>query len=194
MSFTASYLDAAAAVLARLDRDGIERLAAALAATRERGGRVFVLGVGGSAANAGHAVNDLRKIAGLEAYAPTDNVAELTARINDDGWETAFAAWLAGSRLGPRDAVLVLSVGGGDVERGVSVNLVRAVAYARAQGATVGGIVGRDGGFTARHADACVVIPPVAAELVTPLTEAFQALVWHLLVNHPRLQAGAGGG
>lgn len=181
------FLEGAAQVLAALDRDAIEWLVEVLAATRERGGRLFVLGVGGSAANAAHAVNDFRKLAGLEAYAPTDNVSELTARINDDGWETAYSAWLAGSRLGSLDAVLVLSVGGGDPVRGVSTNLVRAVEYARTQGAAICGIVGRDGGFTASHAEACVVVPSVDAELVTPLTEAFQAVVWHLVVTHPAL-------
>jgi D-sedoheptulose 7-phosphate isomerase len=188
MTHTGRYLAAVAEVLQRLDHGAIEQLVNTLVATRERGGRLFVLGVGGSAANAAHAVNDFRKIAGFEAYAPTDNVAELTARINDDGWDTAFVAWLAGSRLGPADTILVLSVGGGDPVEGVSTNLVRAVEFARTQAATVCGIVGRDGGFTAAHADVCVVIPPVDAGLVTPLTEAFQAVVWHLVVTHPAAQ------
>jgi D-sedoheptulose 7-phosphate isomerase len=188
MSHITHYLQRAAEVLERLDHKAIQTLVDALVATRERGGRLFVLGVGGSAANAAHAVNDFRKLAGMEAYAPTDNVSELTARTNDEGWGTVFAAWLAGSRLGAADAILVLSVGGGDPARGVSTNLVRAVEYARAQGATVCGIVGRDGGFTAAHADACVVVPPVDAGLVTPLTEAFQAVVWHLVVTHPAVQ------
>jgi D-sedoheptulose 7-phosphate isomerase len=150
---------------------------------------VFVIGVGGSAGNASHAVNDFRKIAHLEAYAPTDNVSELTARINDDGWDTSFANWLAGSHLGPRDAVCVLSVGGGDPTRGVSVNLVRAVELAKSVGAGVCGIVGRDGGFTATVADACVIVPTIRPETVTVHAESFQAVVWHLLVSHPRLQA-----
>jgi D-sedoheptulose 7-phosphate isomerase len=145
--------------------------------------------VGGSAGNASHAVNDFRKITGFEAYAPTDNVSELTARINDDGWDTAFAAWLKGSRLSPRDAVLVFSVGGGDAERGVSANLVRALEHAKAVGARVGGIVGRDGGFTAKVADACVIVPTVSPDLVTAHAEAFQAVIWHCLVSHPRLKA-----
>lgn len=191
MHFTDHFLEQAAVVLEQLDRGAIEALADELAGVRHRGGRVFVLGVGGSAANAAHAVNDLRKLAGVEAYAPTDNVAELTARTNDEGWETVFAAWLAGSRLEAADALLVLSVGGGDPQRQVSVNLVRAVEYARQQGSRVYGIVGRDGGYTARHADVCVVVPAVNAVLVTPLTEAFQALVWHLLVSHPKLKVAA---
>ncbi len=191
MRFTDHFLEQAAAVLEQLDRGAIEALADELAGVRHRGGRVFVLGVGGSAANAAHAVNDLRKLAGVEAYAPTDNVAELTARTNDEGWETVFAAWLAGSRLGAADALLVLSVGGGDPQRQVSVNLVRAVEYGRQQGCRICAIVGRDGGYTARHADVCVVVPAVDAVLVTPLTEAFQAVVWHLLVSHPKLKVAA---
>jgi D-sedoheptulose 7-phosphate isomerase len=159
-----------------------------LADVRQAGGRLFILGVGGSAGNASHAVNDFRKIVGLEAYAPTDNVSELTARINDEGWDTAYANWLKGSRLAARDCVLVFSVGGGDAERNVSVNLVRAIEHARAVGARVSGIVGRDGGFTARMADACVIVPTVDPATVTPHSEAFQAVIWHLLVCHPRLQ------
>lgn len=190
MSYTATYLRHAAAALKQLDQDMIERLVARLAAVREGGGRLFILGVGGSAANAAHAVNDFRKLAGLEAYAPTDNVSELTARTNDQGWDTVFATWLAGSRLNAADALLVLSVGGGDPVRQVSVNLVRAVEYARERGAAVCGIVGRAEGYTARHADVCVVIPPVDPGLVTPLAEAFQAIVWHLVVTHPDLKMG----
>jgi D-sedoheptulose 7-phosphate isomerase len=188
MQFVTRYLDEVAQVAGRLDRGAIGRLVDLLVDVRERGGRLFILGVGGSAGNASHAVNDFRKLVGLEAYTPTDNVSELTARINDDGWDTAYANWLKGSRLGPRDGVLVLSVGGGDAERNFSTNLVRAIEYAKSVGARVGGIVGRDGGFTAKMADACVIVPTVNPETVTPHTEAFQAVLWHLLVSHPRLQ------
>lgn len=184
----ARYLAEAAEILSRLDAAAIERLADRLLALRERGGRLFVLGVGGSAANASHAVNDFRKLTSIEAYTPTDNVAELTARVNDDGWESAFADWLRVSRLGADDMLLVLSVGGGDLARGISANLVRALEHARQVGAAILGIVGRDGGFTASVADACVIIPTVNAEAVTPHTEAFQAVVWHLLVSHPSLR------
>jgi D-sedoheptulose 7-phosphate isomerase len=189
VSYAADYLAEAARVAALLDAAAIERLVALLAACRARGGRLFVLGVGGSAANASHAVNDFRKLAGFEAYAPTDNVAELTARVNDEGWETVFAGWLRGSRLTARDAVLVLSVGGGDLERNVSPNLVHALRHAKEVGAAIGGIVGRDGGYTARVADACVIVPTVDPARVTPHTEAFQAVVCHLLVSHPALQS-----
>ena len=189
MDFVTRYLDQVGEVAARLDRSAISRLVDLLADVRQSGGRLFILGVGGSAGNASHAVNDFRKIVGLEAYAPTDNVSELTARINDEGWETAYANWLKVSRLVARDGVLVFSVGGGDAERNVSVNLVRAIEYAKAVGARVGGIVGRDGGFTAKMADACVIVPTVDPETVTPHSEAFQAVIWHLLVSHPRLQA-----
>lgn len=189
MEFVGRYLDEVRAIAAQIDRVAVDRLVGLLAEVRERGGRLFILGVGGSAGNASHAVNDFRKIAGLEAYTPTDNVSELTARINDEGWDTSFANWLRGSRLSARDAVLVFSVGGGDAERGVSVNLVRALELARSVGARIAGVVGRDGGHTAKVADACVVIPTVNPQTVTPHTEAFQAVVWHLLVSHPRLQA-----
>ena len=189
MDFVTRYLDQVGEVAARLDRSAISRLVDLLADVRQSGGRLFILGVGGSAGNASHAVNDFRKIVGLEAYAPTDNVSELTARINDEGWETAYANWLKVSRLVARDGVLVFSVGGGDAERNVSVNLVRAIEHAKAVGARVGGIVGRDGGFTAKMADACVIVPTVDPETVTPHSEAFQAVIWHLLVSHPRLQA-----
>ena len=189
MDFVTRYLDQVGQVAARLDRGAIARLVDLLADVRQSGGRLFILGVGGSAGNASHAVNDFRKIVGLEAYAPTDNVSELTARINDEGWDTAYANWLKGSRLVARDGVLVFSVGGGDAERNVSVNLVRAIEYAKAVGARVGGIVGRDGGFTAKMADACVIVPTVDPATVTPHSEAFQAVIWHLLVSHPRLQA-----
>lgn len=187
-SFASTYLAEAAEICARLDAEAVERLAAALATVRDRGGRLFLLGVGGGAGHASHAACDFRKIAGIESYAPTDNVSELTARINDDGWEGVFAEWLRVSRLSARDAVLVFSVGGGDPERGVSVSLVRAVAYAREVGALVCGIVGRSDGYTARVADACVVVPAVNASRITPHAEAFQAVIWHLLVAHPGLQ------
>jgi D-sedoheptulose 7-phosphate isomerase len=189
MSFVAQYLAEAAQVAARIDHAAVESLVELLADIRDGGGRLFVLGVGGSAGNASHAVNDFRKIAGFEAYAPTDNVSELTARINDDGWDTAFANWLKVSRLGPRDCVFVFSVGGGDLVRKVSINLVRALEHAKTVGARIGAIVGRDGGFTATVADACVVIPTVSAERLTAHAEAFQAVVWHMLVAHPRIQA-----
>ena len=189
MDFVARYLDQVGQVAAGLDRGAINRLVDLLVDVRQSGGRLFILGVGGSAGNASHAVNDFRKIVGLEAYAPTDNVSELTARINDEGWDTAYANWLKASRLVARDGVLVFSVGGGDAERNVSVNLVRAIEHAKAVGARVGGIVGRDGGFTAKMADACVIVPTVDPATVTPHSEAFQAVIWHLLVSHPRLQA-----
>jgi D-sedoheptulose 7-phosphate isomerase len=189
MSYAATHLREAADVLARLDVDAIERLVTLLAAVRSGGGRLFFLGVGGSAANCSHAVNDFRKICGFEAYAPTDNVAELTARTNDDGWASVFVEWLKTSRLGERDAVFVFSVGGGDVERNVSPNLVRALQHAKAVGAKIAGVVGRDGGFTATVADACVLVPTVNPENVTPHAEAFQAVIWHLLVSHPALKS-----
>jgi D-sedoheptulose 7-phosphate isomerase len=188
MDFIARYLDEVREIAARIDRDAVNAMVQRLVEVRAKGGRLFILGVGGSAGNASHAVNDFRKICGIEAYAPTDNVSELTARINDDGWDTSFAAWLKGSRLGPADAVCVFSVGGGDVDRGVSINLVRAVEHAKSVGATVCGIVGRTGGYTAKVADACVVIPTVNPDTVTAHAEAFQAVVWHLLVSHPNLQ------
>jgi D-sedoheptulose 7-phosphate isomerase len=191
MTFTDQFLDEASAIIRDLNRPALEALVETLAVTRGRGGRLFILGVGGSAANASHAVNDFRKLAGLEAYAPTDNVSELTARTNDEGWATVFAAWLATSRLRAADMVLVLSVGGGDLEKNVSPNLVAALQYARHVGASVGGIVGRDGGYTAKVADACVVVPTVNPAHVTPHTEAFQAVVWHLLVSHPKLKAAS---
>lgn len=189
VDFVSRYLDEVVQVAGAIDRGAVSRLLDVLVEVRGHGGRLFILGVGGGAGNASHAVNDFRKIAGMEAYAPTDNVPELTARINDDGWDTAFANWLKGSRLCHRDGVLVFSVGGGDVERNVSPNLVRAVEYARSVGARVCGIVGRSGGFTAKVADACVIVPTVSPQTVTPHTEAFQAVLWHLLVSHPRLQA-----
>ncbi len=191
MSFAEDYLRESNEILAALDTEAVESMAAGLAAVRERGGRLFILGVGGSAGHASHAVNDFRKLCGFEAYAPTDNVSELTARTNDEGWDTTFAAWLQGSRLRAEDGLLVFSVGGGDAERGVSANLVQAIDLARETGAAVFGVVGRDGGHTAREADACVVIPPLAEERITPHTEGLCAVVWHLLVSHPSLQRSA---
>ena len=191
MSYARQHLDDAARIIQQLDADAIERAAALLASVRARGGRLFFLGVGGSAANCSHAVNDFRKLAGFEAYAPTDNVSELTARANDEGWPTIFEEWLKGSRLRSDNAVVVFSVGGGSVEKNISPNLVRALEYARTHGAAIIGIVGRDGGFTARVADVCVLIPTVNPETVTPHAEAFQAIVWHLLVSHPLLKVAA---
>jgi D-sedoheptulose 7-phosphate isomerase len=177
-----------ARIAREIDHDAVERMAEGLRQLRERAGRLFLLGVGGSAANCSHAVNDFRKLCGIEAYTPVDNVSELTARINDDGWETAFAAWLAGSHACERDAVLVFSVGGGDAERGVSVNLVYALDEAKRRGLRVYGVVGRQGGYTKRVGDTVVVVPTVNDAHVTPHTEAFQAVVWHCLVSHPKLQ------
>ena len=185
--YIGSYLREAEAICASLSRAQIARIVEGLIELRTGGGRLFVLGVGGSAANASHAVNDFRKIANIESYAPTDNVSELTARINDDGWERSYVDWLAVSKLRHGDAILVLSVGGGDPERRVSVNLVEALRFARQQGAKIYGIVGRDGGFTARMSDACVIVPTVNPATVTPHAEAFQAIVWHLIVSHPAL-------
>jgi D-sedoheptulose 7-phosphate isomerase len=190
-SFSATFLAEAAEVAKRLDPEVIERAAAMLVRLRERQGRLFILGVGGSAGNASHAVNDFRKLAGIEAYAPTDNVSELTARTNDEGWPTVFVEWLRVSRLADRDVVLVFSVGGGNVERNVSPNIVGALDYARSVGAGIIGIVGRDGGYTGRVADVCVRIPVVHPDRITPHTEAFQAVVWHLLVSHPGVQQKA---
>jgi D-sedoheptulose 7-phosphate isomerase len=188
MSFTEEYLAESAEVLRRLDAGAIEKLAQLLAGTRARGGRLFILGVGGSAANASHAVNDFRKICGIESYCPTDNVAELTARTNDEGWPTVFEAWLRTSRLRADDCVLVFSVGGGNLDKQVSPNLVSALRYAKSVGADVCGVVGRSDGYTAQVADACVIVPEVNPAHVTPHAEAFQAVVWHLLVTHPKLK------
>jgi D-sedoheptulose 7-phosphate isomerase len=190
MNFSQQFLAEASQVIAQLDTAAIERIAQLLAATRQAGGRLFILGVGGSAANASHAVNDFRKLAGIEAYAPTDNVSELTARTNDEGWSSVFEAWLRVSRLTPRDAVLVFSVGGGSLEKNVSPNLVAALRLAREIGAKILGVVGRDGGYTAQVADACVVIPTVNPAHVTPHAEAFQAVIWHLIVSHPAVKQG----
>jgi D-sedoheptulose 7-phosphate isomerase len=191
MSYTKQYLDEAALIVHRLDASKIDAMLELLLDLRRRGGRLFFLGVGGSAGNASHAVNDFRKIAGIECYAPTDNVSELTARVNDDGWETVFANWLKTSRLSDNDMVFVFSVGGGDLERNISPNLVRALEYSKQAGAKICGVVGRDGGYTARVADACVIVPTITAETVTPHAEAFQAVIWHLLVSHPSLRAAA---
>ena len=188
MSYARQHLAEAISILGQLDPETLERAADLLAAVRERGGRLFILGVGGSAANASHAVNDFRKICAFEAYAPTDNVAELTARTNDEGWHTVFVEWLRGSRLTSMDAVLVLSVGGGNLEKNVSPNLVEALKFAKEQRAAILGIVGKDGGYTAQVADVCCIIPTVNAETITPHQEAFQSIVWHLLVSHPRLK------
>lgn len=187
-SYAARYLAEAREILDALDPAVLESMAESLAALRAGGGRLFFLGAGGGAAHASHAVCDFRKIAGIEAYAPADNVAELTARVNDEGWETTFVEYLRGSRFGAADGLFVFSVGGGSVEPSVSANLVGAVAYAKEVGARVYGVVGRDGGYTARHADHCVIVPTVNGETVTPHTESFQALVWHLLVSHPALR------
>ena len=190
MSFTKQFLAEVQQVTAQLDEAAIEKCADELAAIRRRGGRLFILGVGGSAGNAGHAVNDFRKICGFEAYAPTDNVSELTARTNDDGWATVFSEWLKGSRINAKDGLLIFSVGGGNLEKNVSPNLVSAIQLAKKVGASVIGIVGRDGGYTAKEATACVIVPTVNPAHVTPHSEAFQAVIWHLFVSHPKLKVG----
>jgi D-sedoheptulose 7-phosphate isomerase len=189
MSYTTEYIAEATQILGQLDQAVIERMIELLVALRGRNGRLFFLGVGGSAANASHAVNDFRKIAQIEAYTPTDNVSELTARVNDESWESVFVSWLRGSRLAARDMIFVLSVGGGDLERNISPNLVRALEFAKAAGATICGIVGRTGGYTAQVADACVIVPTINPETITPHAESFQAVIWHLLVSHPALRA-----
>jgi D-sedoheptulose 7-phosphate isomerase len=188
MNFIRQYLSEASQIIRTLDQEAITRAIELLAETRNRGGRLFILGVGGSAANASHAVNDFRKLVGLEAYAPTDNVSELTARTNDEGWASVFESWLRVSHIRSDDLVMVFSVGGGNLEKNVSPNLVSALQYAKQMGSRVIGIVGRDGGFTLRVADCCIIIPTVNSEHVTPHTEAFQVLVWHLLVSHPQLK------
>jgi D-sedoheptulose 7-phosphate isomerase len=189
VTYTEQHLAEAAQVLQALDRAAIERVVDVLADVRARGGRLFFLGVGGGAGNCGHAVNDFRKLAGFEAYAPTDNVSELTARTNDEGWETVFVEWLKGSRLNKDDGLFVFSVGGGSLEKNISPNLVRALQFAKVTGAAIVGVVGRDGGYTATVADACVIVPTVNPDTVTPHSEAFQAVVWHLLVSHPKLKS-----
>ena len=188
MDFIKQYLNEAKEVIDQLDMNAMESVVAVIEGTRRNNGRMFVLGVGGSAANASHAVNDFRKIVGIEAYAPTDNVSELTARTNDDGWASVFVEWLKTSGLRHEDMVLVFSVGGGNLEKNVSPNLVSAIQYAKEVGAKVCGVVGRDGGYTAQAADACIVIPTVNPTHITPHAEAFQGVVWHLLVSHPKLK------
>jgi D-sedoheptulose 7-phosphate isomerase len=186
--YTRTYLTEVGVLASMLDTAAIDRMIALLVATREQGGRVFFLGVGGGAGHASHAVNDFRKIAGIECYTPTDNVSELTARINDDGWENCYASWLLGSHISARDAVFVFSVGGGHARRRISINLVASLDLARSVGAKILGIVGRDGGYTAQVADACLIIPTIAPATVTPHTEEFQAVIWHLIVSHPLLR------
>lgn len=189
MSYTAMYIDEAIKILQALDQTVLERMIDLLVELREREGRLFFVGAGGGAGHASHAVCDFRKIVGLEAYTPTDNVSELTARVNDDGWETTYVNWLKGSRLRSGDMVFVFSVGGGDAERNISANIVRALELAQSVGAKICGVVGRDGGYTAKAADACVVVPVINPDTVTAHTESFQAMVWHFLVSHPKLRA-----
>lgn len=191
MSHTSVYLHEVVETAQQLSSESIEALCDELVALRDQGGRLFIIGVGGSAGNCGHAVNDFRKLCGIEAYAPTDNVSELTARTNDEGWHTVFSEWLKVSRAGEKDAILVFSVGGGDLEKNVSPNIVGAVQQARAAGLRILGIVGRDGGYTKKHGDVVVVVPMVEASRVTPHAEAFQAVIWHCLVSHPKLQKNA---
>lgn len=189
MDFIEQYFLESTQIIDRLDKLSVYKMVQLLAALKKRGGRLFILGIGGSAANASHAVNDFRKIVGIEAYAPTDNVSELTARINDDGWESVFTEWLKISHLNDQDLLLILSVGGGNKEKNVSVNLISALQYAKKIGASTAGIVSRDGGFTATAADACIIIPVITAENTTPHAESFQAVIWHLLVSHPLLKS-----
>jgi D-sedoheptulose 7-phosphate isomerase len=188
MSYTDEYMDEVKAIADKVDRAAVEKMVNLVVDIRKNGGRLFFLGVGGGAGNASHAVNDFRKIAGIECYSPCDNASELTARINDDGWEGTFVEWLKGSRLNNKDGVFVFSVGGGNQEKNVSVNLVRALEYAQKTGAKVLGIVGRDGGYTGKVADACLIVPTVNTNTVTPHTESFQAVIWHLLVSHPLMR------
>ncbi|ESS71610.1 putative phosphoheptose isomerase [Methyloglobulus morosus KoM1] len=189
MNYSQQHVNEAIAILNTLNVDAIEKMAELLATVKQNQGRLFFLGVGGSAGNCSHAVNDFRKIVGIESYAPTDNVSELTARTNDEGWQTIFVEWLKTSRLGEKDALFILSVGGGNLEKNISPNLVEALKYAKAVGAKITGIVGRDGGYTAKVADVCAIVPTVNAETITPHSEAFQAVIWHLLVSHPKLKA-----
>lgn len=188
MTYAQDHIAEAIEIANRINVGAIEKMADLLAEVKAQGGRIFFLGVGGSAGNCGHAVNDFRKIVGIESYAPTDNVSELTARTNDEGWATVFVEWLKVSKLQPKDALFIFSVGGGNLEKNISPNLVEALKYAKAIGAKVTGVVGRDGGYTAQVADACCIIPTVNAETITPHSEAFQAVVWHLLVSHPKLK------
>ena len=188
MTFIDKYLIESKEIIDSLDRNQIRKMVDNLVNLRTRNGRLFILGVGGGAGHASHAVNDFRKICGIEAYTPTDNVSELTARINDEGWDTAYLNWLKGSNLDNEDMLLVFSVGGGNLEKGISVNIVNSLKLAKEVGAKICGVVGRDGGYTAKVAESCVVIPPINSETITPHTEGFQAVVWHLLVSHPELQ------
>lgn len=189
MSYARQHLEEAVEIIRKMDVAAIEKMADLLAGVKQAGGRIFFLGVGGSAGNCSHAVNDFRKIVGIESYAPTDNVSELTARTNDEGWATVFIEWLKVSKLSAKDAVFIFSVGGGNLEKNISPNLVTALQHAKSVGAKITGVVGRDGGYTAKVADACVIVPTVNAETITPHSEAFQAVVWHLLVSHPKLKA-----
>jgi D-sedoheptulose 7-phosphate isomerase len=189
MSYSKKHLDESLEITKAIDPETIEKIVDLLADVKSKGGRLFVLGVGGSAANAGHAVNDFRKLAGIETYAPTDNVAELTARTNDEGWQTVFSGWLKVSKLNSKDCLFILSVGGGNKEKNVSPNLIEAIDLAKEVGARVTGIVGRDGGYTAQNADVCLVVPTVNSETVTPHSESFQTVVWHLMVSHPKLKS-----
>ena len=189
MSYATQHLKEAVEIIQKMDVSVIEKMADLLATVKADAGRIFFLGVGGSAGNCSHAVNDFRKIVGIESYAPTDNVSELTARTNDEGWATVFVEWLKISKLQPNDALFIFSVGGGNLEKNISPNLVEAIKLAKSVGAKVTGVVGRDGGYTAQAADACVIVPTVNSETITPHTEAFQAVVWHLLVSHPKLKA-----
>jgi D-sedoheptulose 7-phosphate isomerase len=189
MTYTQQHLEETTRIITQLDVEVIERAVQLLVDLRNRGGRLFLLGVGGSAANCSHAVNDFRKLAGIEAYAPTDNVSELTARTNDEGWASVFVEWLKVSHLSEKDMLFVLSVGGGSLEKNISPNLVTALQYGRDVGASIVGIVGRDGGYTAKVADACVIVPTVNSDTVTPHAESFQAVIWHLMVSHPALKA-----
>jgi len=191
MNYSAAHLQEAKAILDKIDTLAVEKMAELMVETKTKGGRLFFLGVGGSAANCSHAVNDFRKIAGIESYAPTDNVSELTARTNDEGWATIFVEWLKTSRLGKNDAIFVMSVGGGSLEKNISPNLVSALQHAKSVGAKILGILGRDGGYTAKVADACCIVPTVNPETITPHAEAFQAVIWHLLVSHPKLKVNA---
>jgi D-sedoheptulose 7-phosphate isomerase len=191
MSYSKEHLDESVEITKAIDPETIEKIVDLLCDVKSSGGRLFVLGVGGSAANAGHAVNDFRKLAGIETYAPTDNVAELTARTNDEGWQTVFSGWLRVSKLNSKDCLFILSVGGGNKEKNVSPNLIEAIDLAKEVGARVTGIVGRDGGYTAQNADVCLVVPTVNPSTVTPHSESFQTVVWHLMVSHPRLKVNA---
>jgi D-sedoheptulose 7-phosphate isomerase len=188
VDYTSKYLEEVQIIASKIEKNQVREVISILKNIREKQGRLFFIGVGGGAANASHAVNDFRKICGIEAYAPTDNISELSARINDEGWDGIFVSWLKQSKLGPRDGLFILSVGGGSREKNISVNIVKAIDYATERRAKIVGIVGRDGGYTAKKADACVIIPPLNAETITPHAEAFQAVVWHLMVSHPAMK------